>query len=68
MDSCARCTAGPDGLEGHQELTLKMDGQPRYGQAKGHHLFECVACSIVWERHYDGGGAFRWRRQDGRRG
>ena len=64
MDTCTRCAAGPDGLEGHPELALNTDGQPLYGQARGHHVFRCVACAIVWERHYEGGGNFRWRRRD----
>ena len=66
MDRCAQCAAGPKGLEGHEGLTIKIDGQPLYGQAKGHHLFRCVVCTLVWERHYAGGGAFHWRLQGDR--
>jgi hypothetical protein len=48
------------GPRGHGELTLYLDGQPRYGQAQGHHLFMCVSCASKWARHYEGGGSFRW--------
>lgn len=62
--ACERCHAGPTGLEGHPELTLYHDGQPRYGQAHGHHLFMCVVCAAKWARHYEGGGEFRWTRHE----
>ena len=62
MEECGRCSKGPDGLEGHFELTFCLEEQPRYGAAAGHHLFRCVECSARWLRFYDGGGIFRWTR------
>ena len=62
--ACERCLAGPTGLEGHQDLTLFFDGQPRYGQAGGHHRFMCVGCASKWARLYEGGGVFQWRRDE----
>ena len=63
--ACERCLLGPEGLEGHSELTLYLDDQPRYGQAQGRHLFMCVMCASKWARHYEGGGTFRWRAAEG---
>jgi hypothetical protein len=63
MGDCARCSRGPEGLEGHLELTLCHDDQPRYGAAAGNPLFVCVSCAAKWERRYDGGGDFAWRRR-----
>lgn len=65
MRDCARCSQGPDGLEGHLELALCHDEQPHYGAAAGQHLFMCLACSARWRRHYDGGGLFHWSRAGG---
>ena len=62
--ACERCLAGPEGLEGHSELTIFLDSQPRYGQAGGHHLFMCVLCAGKWARYYEGGGQFRWERRE----
>lgn len=61
MRHCVRCSKGPEGLEGHLELTLYPD-ESRYGAAAGHHLFICVKCSTRWERMYKGGGEFVWRK------
>ena len=61
--ACERCLAGPMGLEGHQQLTLFLDGQPRYGDARGHHMFMCVSCASKWARCYEGGGQFRWEQR-----
>lgn len=64
MEQCARCAAGPEGLEGHAELTLHHRDQPPYGAAAGHHLFRCLACAALWIRYYEGGGIFRWARRN----
>jgi hypothetical protein len=63
--ACEHCSTGPDGLEGHSELTLYLDGQPRYGQANGQHVFMCLLCTAKWSRYYEGGGLFRWSPGEG---
>ena len=60
---CVPCSRGPEGLEGHPELRLYIEDQPHYGAARGHHVFMCVGCATLWERYYEGGGAFIWSRQ-----
>ena len=62
MRECVRCSTGPAGLEGHLELTLHHDRQPRDGAAAGNHIFICVTCASQWERRYEGGGTFLWSR------
>ena len=62
MRDCIRCSEGPQGLEGHAELAFNPESGP-YGASGGRHVFICLACSSAWERRYEGGGQFMWRRK-----
>ena len=53
MAQCAKCRAGPAGIEGHESLfTHTMDARQMQ--------FKCQACGAFWIRRYGGGGAFEW--------
>jgi len=55
METCKGCTAGPSGIQGHDDLfTYRMAGKRLQ--------FKCVACELLWVRDYKGGGGFEWAR------
>ena len=61
---CPHCRKGPEGIEGHPGLFL-MDIERGPDYDTGTPLFRCSVCQHCWERGYQGGGIFNWRRIPG---
>ena len=55
MSICVDCTAGPQGLSGHNALT-------RDHHAKEPSAYRCTTCGARFTRSYDGNSVFMWKR------
>ncbi len=53
MAICAKCSAGPSGIEGHDGLFAMF-------MSAGQFDFKCEACGTSWVRRYEGQGGFLW--------
>ena len=53
MDSCEKCTAGPQGAGGHEELFT-------YSFSGSHVGMKCRACGRMWLRKYEEGATYSW--------
>jgi hypothetical protein len=58
--ACERCEAGPEGMSGHDRLSLVP--LPKTTPPAPHFVLRCVDCGTEWRRDFGADSGVRWLR------